>query len=396
MLQKALSVVRNLNLNFDHPILVYYLRYVWAAFTLISRFLFPCLFEQTLEKRSSWRMELEREDSYVNLATRFDRENKDEIMKLLSRKTTLKKLDLSFNLIDNLELSFILKSIQDPLADLEILHLKSTYFDSEGFRTLSDFVKKSNRLESLNLKSNYYLKNSGATILDLLQHSKTLQKLNLQHTSLTGHDIKRIAEGLKSNHVLKSLNLAENLIEDEGAYDIAESLKMNSSLTKLVLNSNKIRENGALHLTNALKHNSSLKELDFHFNNIGENGGKYFGSMLLVNNTLEKLNILGCKVRYEGILSIIEALKRNHVVRKINLFYNDFGPQGVTELLKVFPNNPFLIDMKIDDKEYGDKKELKTLIEGNLNRNRENHGIHLKFSSIPCQKKSQDIFFRFR
>lgn len=396
LIQKAIIVRKNVQSYFKKPVEFYYLGCVFGAVLLIFRLLFPFLFDdQNEELNSSWKSELKKQDSDINLATKYSLNEKEDIVSHLKMMNFLKKLDLSYNDIDDKELIFITLHLREHLLVVEKLYLKRLHFGVLGLQYLSDLAIKSSKLESLNFKSNQNLKGSGKEIKSILMNSKSLKKINLQNCGLANEDIQAISEGLKSNQVLQSINLAENVILDEGALCISEALKYNRSVKKLLLFNNEITDVGILHISNALKENNTMKTLDIHFNYLGDNGGRYIGNLLYVNKSLEKINLLGCKINFDGIKPIVKVLKRNHTLRSLNLFYNSLKIQDIENLLKIFVYNQFLVELKIHDKEYGDKIDLKRFIEQKISRNKSIEEIRCKFSSLFIQKKSFDVNFSF-
>ena len=163
----------------------------------------------------------------------------------LETNTTLTSLDLSYN---NIEFFADFLKFNNSITTIDLSHNNIMNFSLYN-------IAKNNTLKKLNLS--YNISENILNNDEFFKHNTTLTELNLQHNKINervrlndgyGADLVRYHDGVDEfghakwknfNTPLKLLNLAENNLSDDDARGIVSLLnKCNSSLTKLNLRGN--------------------------------------------------------------------------------------------------------------------------------------------------------------
>lgn len=194
-------------------------------------------------------------------------------------------------------------------------------------------------IKSLDLSYNLFDIKSIQTFFQSVTNSPNLASIKLQGCNIRANGAFIVSTYLERNKTLKSLDLSFNTTEALGADTIANVLCKNDSLTSLNLRHNKIGSIGGLSFVNLLKVNKSLKML-----NIADNGvsaeyiaiiaGRIQGSMTDIavgtcSRELEMPNIYTFG-RFEKYSPEKSALRKQQIVEVCNTvinegIYNDTG-----------------------------------------------------------------------
>jgi len=114
----------------------------------------------------------------------------------------------------------------------------------------------------------------GKAIASMLSVNSTLLDLNLSWNKIRKNSALILVKCLALNKTLTSLNLSSNNIGDYAAQHLANSLRKNTSMVKLDISYNGIMPKGTLVMSHALEENQALLDVSFEGNCIGEAGGK--------------------------------------------------------------------------------------------------------------------------
>lgn len=226
--------------------------------------------------------------------------------------TTLRSLDLSFNLLGTDGIQIIMENLSKNTT-LEELKLNHMYIDYDCVQIIGTFLSTNTNLRELWLKHNR-IGNGFRHIADALQTNRTLQVLKLNCNSI-GRPIGRISRDGSIVPAIQSL---------------ADALRINTGLESLDLTDNYIDECGAIEIARALRHNSSLRKLAFAENTIGDEGAKEFANTLRYNSTLFYLDMFNTEIDDEGGQALIDVVLRNNTIRYLNLSGNDLSNALIT------------------------------------------------------------------
>jgi Ran GTPase-activating protein (RanGAP) involved in mRNA processing and transport len=162
----------------------------------------------------------------------------------ISTTLTLKKLSLNECQIGEAELVELAK-----IHNLEELHLESNKFRHQNLGAIFEISS----LKKLNLACNA-IDNLGAqAISESLAKNTSLERLGIAYNKIGDEGALKIAEALSINSSLLRLSLANNEIGDSGAISITSALSKNTSLRELSLWGNKF-DSEAIKIPSSINH----------------------------------------------------------------------------------------------------------------------------------------------
>ena len=221
------------------------------------------------------------------------------ISKALVRLTSLVSIDMSKNKITYNSMKYVAAAIIG-LALLEQLNF-SHCFEYDGSTTSTEEVNhilvtltRFTSLKHLDIHSNY-LNDDTSKLLPvvILNNNKSLSYLDLTDCKLQSTDFVFIANKLQSTFILKCLILSSNIITNETAHELALAIG-NLSLQHLALSDCKIEETGLLDIAESLLNVSSLKHLDLSYNSITDKIAVTLASSIANNTLLVYLSLIYC------------------------------------------------------------------------------------------------------
>ena len=241
--------------------------------------------------------------------------------KLLTRNTSLEKLDLSYNCLS-----------------------------TDGFEALSEGVASHSNLKELNLSNNRITDESMRTMPKLL--TAPIEVLNLAGNEFRVGGMLELIRGIRNGHVLKCLDVSENRIEQEGFDTLCEALPLSrmqvlkarnigistgKSLGQTLGSCDHILHldiaknflgSSCAHIVAALVLNSSITQLSLQENRIGDTIAALLAQALLKNTSLTKISLRGNRIKDKGAQALAKMLGRNSTLRGLDIASNYIGEIG--------------------------------------------------------------------
>ncbi|XP_076020711.1 NACHT, LRR and PYD domains-containing protein 3-like [Genypterus blacodes] len=256
-----------------------------------------------------------------------------------SASSSLKELDLSSNLLEDEGVKTLSAGLVSPHCGLITLRLSGCELSWRSCDALAFILSShSSSLRKLNLSMND-LQDSGVNVLSpgLKSPHCRLETLRLSFCNLTEKGCEALSSVLSSqSSSLRELDLSYNNLQDSGVQLLSaglESPQCRLETLRLVLC--ELSESSCEALSSVLSSQSSrLRELDLSNNELQDSGVKLLSAGLESPQcTLETLRLSGCQVAEEGCASLASALSSNPShLRELDLSYNHPGEPGVTLL----------------------------------------------------------------
>ncbi|XP_034151508.1 NLR family CARD domain-containing protein 3-like isoform X2 [Esox lucius] len=197
----------------------------------------------------------------------------------------LRELDLSSNHLNDRGVELLCAGQSSPLCNIHTLVLAGCNLTYISSQTLASALQTPNfPLKKLDLSYNH-LEDRGVELLSagLTGPLCNLQTLVLGHCGLTEGCCSDLASVLRSlNSQLKQLDMKDNDLQDSGVILLSAGLEdPNCQLHTLGLSGCLVTEKGCAFLVSALKLNPShLKELDLSYNHPGDSGVRLLSALL--------------------------------------------------------------------------------------------------------------------
>ena len=174
----------------------------------------------------------------------------------------------------------------DMGCSIEDLRLCQSDIDDEECAEFMKAVQVNKSLKKLDLSHNLIgdreeecavfpsFTTGGRAIARMLTMNTTLVDLNLSWNKIRKDSALVLVKCLSQNKTLTSLNLSSNNIGDIAVQHLANALRQNTSMIRLDVSYNGIMPKGTLVMAHALEENRSMIDCSFEGNCIGESGGK--------------------------------------------------------------------------------------------------------------------------
>ena len=211
------------------------------------------------------------------------------IMKALVKRNNITNLNLSDNKIDSDTVDILKEYLQRIGCPITELHLSKADFDDRECAEFIASLAENTTLTHLDMSHNLIgemeeynvvvpdFETGGEAIAEMLISNRTLKVLNLSWNKIRGDTAYTFAEALGENFGLESLNLSHNNLGDEASELLCHSLRTNPTITDLDLSYNNIKPKCAFVLAAVLESTHSLRNIWMNGNCIGS-----FGIQLLM------------------------------------------------------------------------------------------------------------------
>lgn len=266
----------------------------------------------------------------------------DDISNILKINTTLKKLVINANKIDNDDALKILDSlkINDTLEYLDLTNnrLFNHNINSDIYRGLFDVFRKNTNLKILDLTNNKFSFSTFNYLLKFLNINYGLQEIDLGNTfpdKMLKNDlydesfdklIINICDFLQNNNRITKLGLSNNFIESHHISKIANSLINNTSLRSLDISQNLIgigTNEGVSGLAKLIRCNKTLTDIDISINYIHNCDFDKIYYAINNNGSIIKLKMTDNMVSwntYNDVRLLIERNRQNTKIKNTRLF----------------------------------------------------------------------------
>jgi Ran GTPase-activating protein (RanGAP) involved in mRNA processing and transport len=295
------------------------------------------------------------------------------ICKMLEKNNSLKQLNMNDCFLSNLDLYYILSAMSSN-PTLEILNINRTI----GCYQYSHHVVYSRQ----NLNMDQHFQNT------------SLRVLNLKSIDLDEYMLNAIANGCTS---LQILNLEGNfLVNHKNPMQAFEFLKKNETLKELNLKENYLSSKQLEPLFEILKENHTLEKLDISENSILSPLSQKIADYLQKNTSLLVLKMEKCGIIHEDQAVILEFIEKNHTLVYLSMKCSytslHFETSEFPKMYESIKENRNLEELYLIEEKGND--EIIILISKIMERNENCKNIQMSFKHS-IQRKLNDIQFSF-
>ena len=304
----------------------------------------------------------------------------DSIVKVLieaiNDNVTLRKLDLSHNIIFDNEFSFFNNCLKKNNT-LHELNLSRNNITDKTIEGLAEVVQVNVTLQVLDISKNLISREGMLKILKACTKHKTLKKVICTHNNLSKSGLTDINEYIRKEKALQTFIASWNslgtnlgkltikttfqLLEDDNV-DIHEEMWYLYEITKLEHRreflqccfeseqSVNIQGIGMAEfelISDCLYQNKTLKELTISKTKITDKEAGKLAKAIKMHKNLQVADISHNIITDNGILNIIDCVKNNWVLCKLNLSNNKITDEGAKRLAKAIQVNKRLQELNV-------------------------------------------------
>ncbi|XP_036280106.1 NACHT, LRR and PYD domains-containing protein 4 [Pipistrellus kuhlii] len=250
---------------------------------------------------------------------------------VFSHSPGLKHLDLNGTSISHDDCKLLCDALNHPACNIEKLLLAGCGLSPEDCEGFKEVLTRSTTLKILDLS--YNCLGHG---LSLLCEALRLPACALRGLGLVGCQLKEpcwehLRDAILGNRNLAHLDLSINDLKDEDLNLLCEALKQPScSLTSLGLSNCSITANGCRDLASILSGNPNLRILQIRCNNIEDDGARLLCEALLHSNChLERLGLGACQLTSACCEDLASVLTSSRSLKELHLAGNPLDRRGV-------------------------------------------------------------------
>lgn len=195
-------------------------------------------------------------------------------------------INLSECKVDDVSISLLKDNLQDPECRLKELYLSKSFIDDKKCAELILSISQNHTLRTLDLSNNLIgeMEDHKNTFADFITGAEavsqvilinsTLLELNLSWNNIRKDSAMSLAVSLGESKSLQIINLSNNNLCDVACQHLFFNLRHNTSLKNLDVSYNSIYPKGIAVLASVLGYNKTLVDINVNGNNIGSEGGK--------------------------------------------------------------------------------------------------------------------------
>lgn len=233
--------------------------------------------------------------------------------------STLQYLSVSRNNLHDIELSIIVKLLEDFSHDLKHLNISHNKVNLKTSLNIQSLISKPNcKIKSINLSHNYMGDENFTKISVGISKNTSITKIWLCNNNLGKVSVVILGTILRYDKKLTLLDLSNNNINDDTVVYLFKGIISNNALKYLYLNSLGLTSKSIDNLETSLYINSSLKELYLDNNLIGNKATTILYKILNKNKIIDLISLLGNNINNDGIDNITDNYKHHKKITFIN------------------------------------------------------------------------------
>ena len=198
--------------------------------------------------------------------------------------------------------------------------------------------------------------------------------------------LRRSTKGDKGMPILKSLRIWEGEIGDEGVRSIVKFIieTNNSSLRLIELLNCNIGPLGCEFVSRIFEPSlpCSMEVLTLDYNNFGNEGLSNLLTYLPMNSTLTYLSLCYCGIDAKGILFFENLITKTKTLEKLLLMGNPITDEGVTNLCSYLINNTSIEEINLNNTSFGQNEDTINKLIYLMEHNDSLVIYHVKFNFI--------------
>ena len=266
----------------------------------------------------------------------------------LSKTSTLKQLNLSFNKISFDDTAHKISSVITNNLSLKSINLSNCCLQESGIIIIAEALANITSLLSIDMSRNSITDNSIQSMAAAVRENLLLEQLNLGHCFQSIQDLTftRNKKGIKDFLMpltmltcLKYLDLHSSYIDEVASELLSVVIASNKSLSHLDLTDCKLPPVKLISIVTRLQSTCTLKFLSLSFNVIVNEAAYELAEAISKNFVLESLALSDCKLEERGFIVIAESFLNVSSMKHLDLSNNIITDKAAKTLASGIANN---------------------------------------------------------
>ena len=271
----------------------------------------------------------------------------DELARVLSDKTGLKELDLSWNELKAEGVNVVIKALS-AIVSLQVLKIENCNITDKAVDVLSNNLAKHYALTELDVSHNNFTPTGIATVVGSLNVLSNLVILKLSSCTLDEGSSSTIASAIGNNCSLSHFELYHSHFTTVGTTLFSQYIASKIHILQVLKLVNcGITDKECHKVATILKSNETIEHLDLSHNPLGE-GVMDIVKVLQGNEIIEELVLHSCSITDKAIFDIAR-FARSAMLRDFNILHNQLTIDGAVHIAKGFMDSTTLKVLKIKD-----------------------------------------------
>ena len=271
----------------------------------------------------------------------------DELAKVLSDKTGLKELDLSWNELKADGVNVVIKALS-AVVSLQVLKIDNCNIADKAVGILSNNLAKYYALTELDISHNNFTAAGIATVVESLKALSNLIILKLSSCILDEGSSNTIASAIGNNCNLSHFELYHSHFTTVGTTSFSQHIASKIHILQVLKLVNcSITDKECHEIATILKSNETIEHLDLSHNPLGE-GVMDIIRVLQGNEIIKELLFHSCSITDKATFDIAR-FARSTMLREFNILQNQLTIDGAVHIAKGFMDSTTLKVLKIKD-----------------------------------------------
>ncbi|CAF0984155.1 unnamed protein product [Rotaria sordida] len=253
----------------------------------------------------------------------FNTEDIRAITKTLYTNLNVEHLFLDGNYLQQQATKHITQLILTNDSITELSLADNRLGGDEGTKEICRLLTLNRNLKKINLSGNKFNELDIAQLIEAFEQNKILRKLDLSHNCFGEHCGKTLGAFISSNDSLESIDLSWNKFRGRSAIDLVNGIKENVRLKYCNLEMNGLGPDSGQILADCIKQNSALEEFNINGNRLNTSNAFAIAQALSSNDSLQVLKIANNQINCDGVLAVFLCVKANeaNALREIDFSY---------------------------------------------------------------------------
>ena len=250
----------------------------------------------------------------------------------------LTELNISWNALTGIGAVNIIKSLTN-ITHLQVLKAAGCGLTEREADEVADILSEKTILKELDLSWNELKAEGVNVVINALSTTSSLKVLKISNCNITDKAANVIATNLAKHHALTELDISHNEFTTAGVAIVVKSLKVLSDLTVLKISNCTIDEESSDEIAVAISHSCGLSQFELYHSHFTAVGATLFCQEFSNRiYTLQTLKLVNCNITNKESYKIVVILTSNKTIEYLDLSHNPLS-EGVIDIIKVLQIN---------------------------------------------------------